>query len=319
MGRRFFTQLAVFFILLGILGGFAAHAMQKAAVIENDTAVLTNTSDEDTLYAISEDAAPADGELAVAVGGYVVVYPADELLAQVLASQMDSSYAIEAMKAQVVADYSTILYYNNMSLAPSVTLSQPESVHNEAVAAVSGQKICYRGEVVYAPSCVSTAGATNAAREMLGSIESYLVSVESVYDSEGSDWDVQTMISMTDLYNILSAVGLPVSMETAPEDWISILTKTDGGYVKSMAVCDATSCTINGVTETLTGSVFAELVNLPSAWFTVSVEGDAFVFTTRGSGDGVGLSRQGANLYAIHEGWSYVDILNHYYTDITIE
>ncbi|MEG0615577.1 MAG: stage II sporulation protein D, partial [Oscillospiraceae bacterium] len=38
-----------------------------------------------------------------------------------------------------------------------------------------------------------------------------------------------------------------------------------------------------------------------------------------GYGHGVGMSQYGANFYAAKAGYSYIDILNHYYTGVTIK
>ncbi len=320
MCRRFLTQLAVFFLLIGLLGGLVSHAMRKTAVIDNAAAVLETDVKPGTLYAIPDSLELPENMLAVVVGGAVITDSADTLLAKMLAAEMDAGYAPEALKAQAVADRSTVSYYNAQRIAPAVELGSPDEAHTAAVAAVSGQMIYEGDSVVYAPSCPSTAGRTNAAREMIDSIQPHLVSVESKYDSEGSDWDAENRISVTDLYNILTDAGFVISSEQPPESWISILSLTDGGYVKNMAVCGQTSLTVDGKEEPLTGSIFSSLLPspLPSTCFAVSLDGDAFVFTTRGRGNGVGLSRQGANLYALRENLSYTDILTHYFTGVTV-
>ncbi len=320
MCRRFLTQLAVFFLLLGLLGGLVGHAMRKTAVIDTASAVLETETQLGQLYAIPDSLTLSDDVFAVVVGGAVITDSADVILAKMLAAEMDADYAPEALKAQAVADRSTLAYYNAQKIAPAVKLRDPDEAHTAAVAAVSGQMIYEGDSVVYAPSCPSTAGRTNAAREMIDSIQPHLVSVESKYDSEGSDWDIETRVPITDLYRILTEAGFVISSEQPPESWISILSLTDGGYAKNLAVCGQTSLTVDGKEETLTGSIFSSLLPtpLPSTCFTVSLDGDAFVFTTRGKGNGVGLSRQGANLYALRENLSYTDILTHYFTGITI-
>lgn len=58
---------------------------------------------------------------------------------------------------------------------------------------------------------------------------------------------------------------------------------------------------------------------LRSHAFTVSYDAasDAFTFVVKGYGHGVGMSQEGANIYAAN-GWSYEQILNHYYTGAVI-
>ncbi len=45
----------------------------------------------------------------------------------------------------------------------------------------------------------------------------------------------------------------------------------------------------------------------------INAQSGQFVFTTYGWGHGVGMSQNGANFYAMYSGWSYQDILFHYY------
>ena len=47
------------------------------------------------------------------------------------------------------------------------------------------------------------------------------------------------------------------------------------------------------------------------------VNDNSVVFITRGFGHGVGMSQYGANGMA-NEGYNYIDILNHYYTNVSI-
>ena len=44
---------------------------------------------------------------------------------------------------------------------------------------------------------------------------------------------------------------------------------------------------------------------------------DVFIFTVKGYGHGVGMSQAGANQYA-KNGWTYDEILKHYFTGITL-
>lgn len=46
---------------------------------------------------------------------------------------------------------------------------------------------------------------------------------------------------------------------------------------------------------------------------TINAQSGEFAFTTYGWGHGVGLSQNGANFYAMYSGWTYQDILYHYY------
>ncbi len=57
--------------------------------------------------------------------------------------------------------------------------------------------------------------------------------------------------------------------------------------------------------------------NMRSAAFDVEFDGKTFTFTNYGWGHGVGMSQVGANGFA-KRGWTYKQILEHYYTGVEI-
>ena len=67
----------------------------------------------------------------------------------------------------------------------------------------------------------------------------------------------------------------------------------------------------------LSGVEVRTALGLFSATFTVSANDKNAVFTSTGSGHGVGLSQYGANGMA-KEGYDYKQILKHYYTGVEI-
>ena len=62
----------------------------------------------------------------------------------------------------------------------------------------------------------------------------------------------------------------------------------------------------------LKGTQVRSALGLRSSAFTAAYADDAFTFTVSGYGHGVGMSQYGANIYA-KQGWSYEEILAHYY------
>ena len=55
-------------------------------------------------------------------------------------------------------------------------------------------------------------------------------------------------------------------------------------------------------------------LGLRSACFTVEYKNGGFLFQVKGYGHGVGMSQYGAVGFALEEGWSYAQILTHYYS-----
>ncbi len=72
---------------------------------------------------------------------------------------------------------------------------------------------------------------------------------------------------------------------------------------------------IGGIT--LKGSEMRSALELKSSVFTVIYKNGKFIFTTDGYGHGVGLSQAGAQ-YMAKLGFSYKDIIYHYYNGVEI-
>ena len=70
-------------------------------------------------------------------------------------------------------------------------------------------------------------------------------------------------------------------------------------------------------TENYLGVETRTIFGLKSANFTVSFQDEQIVFKVQGYGHGVGMSQTGADALA-KQGYSYQDILKHYYTGIEI-
>ena len=86
---------------------------------------------------------------------------------------------------------------------------------------------------------------------------------------------------------------------------------------KKLAVSVAAVATaIGGVT--VTGAQARTIFGLRSATFTLTYADGTFTFSVTGFGHGVGMSQYGADAMA-EEGKTYSEILQHYYTGVTVE
>ena len=94
-----------------------------------------------------------------------------------------------------------------------------------------------------------------------------------------------------------------------PSDWVSV--KGVGGYI--------TSVTVAG--QTITPSKFFDnLWGLYSPYitsFTYNTHSQTWVAHTSGNGHGIGMSHLGAIAYTTRHGWSYQQVLTHYYQGAT--
>ena len=70
--------------------------------------------------------------------------------------------------------------------------------------------------------------------------------------------------------------------------------------------------------KSFSGAEIRDIFSLRSAAVTFSVTKDGITLTTRGYGHGAGLSQYGAD-YLAKEGYSWQEILKHFYTGVEIE
>ncbi len=235
----------------------------------------------------------------------------DELtiVAQVVQNEVGGSFHVEAIKAQAVAASTFIRFENAGGRTPSVRLSSPGTTVKNAVKAVLGQAVYYNNKIAFTPYYATSAGRTNSSADVWGGHYDYLISVDSSVDEDATGYrTVTTMTSSEVASRVKSKLG--VTLDGDPAGWIEVVSYTDGGYNAQMKVGG----------KTTTGRVMREnVLNLRSAAFEIDYDPDTdkFTFTVYGYGHGVGMSQNGANLYA-KSGWSYEEILNHYYPGTTV-
>lgn len=266
--------------------------------------------------------------LTVTMNGQVVSGPASQILSQIVAIEMTASWNPEALKAQTIAAHTYLEYqYRNGVSAPAVAgRTSPSRTVVNAVSQVSDLIMTVGGKAVYTPYFASCAGRTNPASQTWGTHHSHLVTVESKYDYMSSGYEKVYTISAETMKEILDErIGTDLDLEKA-DQWFTIVDYTDGGYVRRMSIDGVTTyVSQSGNTRNITGNWFATDIladagyALRSHAFTLGYADGNFTIVTKGYGHGVGMSQWGAQLYAQNEGWSYSQILTHYYTGVTIQ
>ncbi len=242
--------------------------------------------------------------------GKLVTSDGFDILCQVVNGEMGSSFSTEALKAQAVAAYTTILYCESTGQIPELGLNANYTSKIEnAVKSVEGLVCTYNGKIANTVFSASSAGITASSRNAWGGSVPYLLSVTSNYDKLASDYKEEKSLSQT-LVQMNLAFRYGVELTDDPEDWFKITETYDGSYVKTVEFCDGTE---------VTGDFIKSLFGLRSNAFIISYKGGKFTFTTYGYGHGVGMSQQGANYYAVKDGLKFDQILKHYYTGVKVE
>ena len=251
--------------------------------------------------------------------GSVINLNMTDYLIGVVSSEMPASFNLEALKAQSVLARTYALKAKQTGKKLTDTVSTQSYIDidqmknkwgnsfntyynkiKNAVENTNEEYLSYNGNYIEALYHSTNNGKTESSFDVFGNYYPYLISVSSEYDKNASSY-LRT-ISMP-LDTISNKLGLSLNNDSV----ISILSYTDGGNIKEI--------NING--NNFSGKKVRELLGLRSADFDISISDNNANITTRGYGHGVGMSQYGANGMA-NAGYSYKDILSHYYPGTTL-
>lgn len=259
----------------------------------------------------------------LSVGGEVKEYSVLDAVAQNVAAEMDDYFEDEAIKAQAVAAHTYMVYTNSCGKAPVLPLRTPSANIKSLVKSVIGKLIYYNSKPINAVYFATSGGDTASAKDIWGSEIAYLKSVPSKYDNLVKGYKTTKTYSADDFKSIIKK-NAGISLTGSAESWLKILSFGDGGYVGNMSLGGKKKATINGSSRTITGNLFRESIlsygiRSPKFEFSLSDDASSITFTTYGYGHCVGMSQNGANMYAKKDGRGYSWILKHYYTGVTIK
>lgn len=251
--------------------------------------------------------------------GSVINLNMTDYLIGVVSSEMPASFNLEALKVQSVLARTYALKAKQTGKKLTDTVSTQSYIDidqmknkwgnsfntyynkiKNAVENTNGEYLSYNGNYIEALYHSTNNGKTESSLDVFGNYYPYLISVSSEYDKNASSY--LKAISMP-LDTISNKLGLSLNNDSV----ISILSYTDGGNIKEI--------NING--NNFSGKKVRELLGLRSADFDISISDNNANITTRGYGHGVGMSQYGANGMA-NAGYSYKDILSHYYPGTTL-
>ena len=249
--------------------------------------------------------------------GQILNLTINEYLIGAVAGEMPASFNIEALKAQAVVSRTYLLKrIKNNNIIIDSTMQQVYKDNNElknmwkndfdkyyskikkAVLDTDKIAIYYNGDYIDALYHSTSNGYTLNSENVWSNAIPYLKSVESKWDLNASSYLKNTT---KDIAYVLSLFGIDDINK------IQIVSRDDTNHVKEIKVGD----------KIYKGTTFRSLLKLRSTDFDIMVNDNSVVFITRGFGHGVGMSQYGANGMA-NEGYNYIDILNHYYTNVSI-
>lgn len=251
--------------------------------------------------------------------GKIINLELEEYVLGVVGAEMPASFNIEALKAQAILarTYALKSIKNGKKLTDTVS-TQAYKDNSElqklwkndytkyyekikkAVNQTKGKVILYNNEYIDAVYHSTSNGKTENSKNVWKNSLPYLVSVDSSWDKNVKSYKKETIFEINEFCNILKLdVEEPITYE---------IIHNETGRVRQI--------TINN--KTFSGTEFRNLLKLRSADFEIEINDEKVKVTTYGYGHGVGMSQYGANEMA-KQGYSYIQILKHYYTGVVIK
>ncbi len=247
-----------------------------------------------------------------------------------VAAEMPALYHEEALKAQALAAVTYALYLRENGNNENYDISASSSTHQgyiteeemkekwgasfeeyhakieNAAKSVIDKVITYNGKPIMSAYHAISSGKTESAENIWGKPSEYLVSVDSEGDVNSPRFETEVMLTESEIKNTVKEVYGEDYDKSAKV--ISISETSDTGTVLTAYVC--------GVK--LSGMEIRSMFSLRSPAFTVTCDGDEYVFSVKGYGHGVGMSQYGAD-YLAKKGFDYTEIIAHYYPNTKIE
>ena len=251
--------------------------------------------------------------------------PLEEYIVGVLAGEMPISFELEAFKAQAVASRSYALlrieynkdkeydvvdsvmnqvYLDDEYLRKAWGNSYVKNINKlrQAVNETIDEYLVYDNKIVDAMFFSTSNGYTEDSGNVFNFNLGYLKSVESPWDKDVS------AAFLTKKYMSLSDFYKKIGVEFNKNLNIEITKRSTTGRILTIY--------INGVK--FKGTDLYNKLGLRSTDFDIELLGDEILITTKGYGHGVGMSQYGA-LGMAQEGFTYEEILKHYYSGVSLK
>ena len=246
----------------------------------------------------------------------------------VIPYEMSGSWPIEALKAQALCarTYAASHFNANSYYGFDVTndtysqvyrgLTGATSTSDSAVDQTAGIYILYAGEPISAMYCSSNGGATENSENVMANAVGYLRGKVDSFEAAAADINANSSWTRTYSRRELAEKANTLGFSIASADSIEI-TYSDTGNVIGMKLTDS-----NGRSASFSGKACYEFctstLGLKSISFEISENGDSVTFIGSGWGHSLGMSQFGAYAMAKTYGFTYDQIVNFYYTDITL-
>ena len=313
----------------------AKEETERLTAIDIWNQTLQNLSTEDVASA-QQKSYDEKTYISVLIDGKVCDMTVGEYLVGVVAAEMPASFPIEALKAQAVAARSYMLHkiengytdqkHNGAQLCDDYTHctaffdiksggkdlwgEEAEYYAQRIQAAVSdtdGVVAVSEGQVIAAVFHSASSDMTEDAENVWGVKYPYLVSVSSVGGSSSPNYYGTEVITQNDFFKTIQTAYPKAFFGSDVSKWITNIRRTQSGGVLDLYV--------GGVL--IKGTEIRSMFDLNSTNFNIEISNNEIVFTTVGTGHGVGMSQFGAREMALN-GAYFDEIICHYYNGVQL-
>jgi len=244
-----------------------------------------------------------------------------ERLILMLASEMPVTYEKEALKAQAVIARTNLAYARENDQAEPEYISREKLRENfggkkfqkyyellkNCVEETEHETVTFQNKIVQLPFHYVSAGKTREKTDEKKNV-SYLKSVSSMSDIRSEQFLKIEFYTKKQFYNKLRSAFPELAFSKDSVEKMAIAKERDSAsYVLVVQLPG----------KKITGEEFRNLFVLNSTCFSIKEVDNEIRIVTKGYGQGYGMSQYGANEMA-KEGSSYKQILEYYYSGITI-
>lgn len=178
---------------------------------------------------------------------------------------------------------------------------------SDCVASTGATVISYDNKLIEARYSEISSGKILSGAEVFGVDATYLSGVDCPEDLKSPDYLTVSNISYKDFVKKMKAAYSDIGLDDDnPYSKIQVASKTTDGYILKLQVGNVI----------MTGSKFAQILGLNSACMQIENVDNQIRITTKGKGDGFGVSIYTANIMA-QNGSTYDDILKKFYNGIS--
>lgn len=269
---------------------------------------------------ISESELISDFLIKMKYENKVIDISLEDYVLGVVACEMPASFDIEALKSMAVAARTFALYKINTNKNYVMKTDTSDQCYisidkmkknwgssfdenylkiKQAIVETNNQYMTYKDEIIISFYFSISNGYTENCENVFSQKLDYLVSVDSTWDSKYQYKEKSVKYTIDDFFDNLGI-----------EDSKIINIKIDRSNTNRVNYI-----TVNGVKYK--GSKFRSLLKLRSTDVEITHDNNFVYIKTKGYGHGVGMSQYGANAMA-REGYTYDEILSHYYQGIKI-